>query len=312
MTPLDDDLLSALSAARPVQQEEPTAASPEAQAMLTRIFGTETVPRRRRRRWMIAAPAGVAAAAAVAVGLVWAPGKPAPHTAPPASPTNLRTAVLAAFEDASGSMSHAVVTWTVPGSPKITFERWTYPGTAKPGQLRRIRQLERVNGSPSQDVETIYTVPGGSAAGRTKVLVKGELIDIEYQTRSWSRQKNTEINAADDAWPAPTTPDEIRQQIADGHFTVKGKVSLEGRAAIELTWSPAPQTVSRLWVDAKTYLPLKSSFDGKAGRLGDEYNSSVVTVYDILPAIDANLALLKPPIPAGFKETAAPTTPAGG
>lgn len=80
MMSLDDDLLAALRAARPVPQTEPTASSPEARVMLARILGSGRAPgepaqsrqpgrTRRSRRLLIALPAGAAAAAAVVLGI---------------------------------------------------------------------------------------------------------------------------------------------------------------------------------------------------------------------------------------------------
>jgi hypothetical protein len=78
MISLDDDLLAALRAARPVPETEPAASSPEARAMLARILGSGRAPGepgqsrqpgrpRRSRRLLIALPAGAAAAAAAVV-----------------------------------------------------------------------------------------------------------------------------------------------------------------------------------------------------------------------------------------------------
>lgn len=91
MISLDDDLLAALRAARPVPQTEPAASSPEARVMLARILGSGRAPGepsqsqqpgrpRRSRRLLIALPASVAAAAAVVLGVSLA--VPASRNAP--------------------------------------------------------------------------------------------------------------------------------------------------------------------------------------------------------------------------------------
>jgi hypothetical protein len=57
MTPFDDDLLTALRAARPDPGYQPSAASPEARAMLARIVqARHRDPRLARRWWPLAAP----------------------------------------------------------------------------------------------------------------------------------------------------------------------------------------------------------------------------------------------------------------
>src|SRR5258708_19450592 len=63
MTLLDDDLLAALSAARPALGYEPSATSPEAQAMLARVLRSRQDPAGRHnvarlRRWRRTLEAG--------------------------------------------------------------------------------------------------------------------------------------------------------------------------------------------------------------------------------------------------------------
>jgi hypothetical protein len=125
MTPLDDDLLTALRAARPGTGYQPSATSPEAGAMLARIMRTPRAPAlRRTHRWLLqarrparksrapwplplAGAASVALAAGVAVALIVAPGAarrpgggPGPGFAPPATGTAvLRDAALAALAE---------------------------------------------------------------------------------------------------------------------------------------------------------------------------------------------------------------------
>lgn len=95
MISLDDDLLTALRAARPVPETEPAANSPEARVMLARILGSGGAPgepgqsrrpgrSRRSRRLLVALPAGAAAAAAVVLGISLA--MPASRNAPVNSP----------------------------------------------------------------------------------------------------------------------------------------------------------------------------------------------------------------------------------
>jgi hypothetical protein len=80
MTPLDDDLLTALRAARPDPGYQPSAASPEAREMLARVVqARHRAPRRSRTPALILA---AAAAAALAAGLTLLPGStPGPSPA---------------------------------------------------------------------------------------------------------------------------------------------------------------------------------------------------------------------------------------
>jgi hypothetical protein len=89
-------------------------------------------------------------------------------------------------------------------------------------------------------------------------------------------------------------------------------VRLQGRPAIELTWSrrlgPARigmAVTTRLWVDPRTYVPLRSITTQSAGPSGHHHALFTDTAnYRVLAPTSANLALLTPPIPAGFTRTA--------
>ena len=69
---------------------------------------------------------------------------------------------------------------------------------------------------------------------------------------------------------------------------------LDGRPTIELTASYAGMSGSyEVFVDAQTYLPLKS--------INSINTSPFTTTYSYLPLTAANEALLQVPIPAGFR-----------
>jgi hypothetical protein len=116
MTPLDDDLLTALRAARPDPGYQPSAASPEARAMLARIVqARHGAPQLARRWWPLAAPGSppagsaatrrrrtaaiIAAAAAglAAAGLTLLPGNTS-GASPAATQLLARIAVVAAAQ----------------------------------------------------------------------------------------------------------------------------------------------------------------------------------------------------------------------
>jgi len=234
----------------------------------------------------------------------------------------VRAAVLDAFERDSGAVVYATRRVTQPlGMPTVSQQIWTYPAWPASGQRVRFRLFEFRNGVPVEDTESIYTA--GPWSNRLTLPTTGgprvaEIIDIEYATRTWSRQRSSSVLLAPGLSPAV-----IRQQVASGGFTVAGTVRLQGRPAVELTWSrrSGPQIVitARLWVDARTYRPLRSvttQWIGPSGHHSIEVNGKRVapgrrlalftdtTQYHILPATPANLALLTPPIPAGFTRTA--------
>jgi hypothetical protein len=90
-----------------------------------------------------------------------------------------------------------------------------------------------------------------------------------------------------------------------------GTVRLRGRPAIELTWTRRLEAsghtglTTHLWVDAQTYMPLRSITVQWAGPPAHRLAILTVTAnYRILAATPANLGLLNPPIPRGFTRTA--------
>ncbi len=312
MIPLDDDLLTALRAARPEAAEPgaaaPEATTPEATAMLTRILHTPRDPaphviRRRLLKAGIPAVAGVAAAVAVATTVT--SSGPGSSTRPTAA--SVRTAVIDAFERDSGDIVYSTRTIYLLKGLVTTQRAWTYPAFPVPGQQVRFRLFQFKNGVPVEDTESIY-VAGKASTSLSLSTTQGprtaEIIDVEYATRTWSRQRSSSVLLA-----GSLSPSLIKDQIAVGRFTVVGPASVNGHQAVELTWtsSPGRLTVTTiLWVDARTYQPLRSVSTTRTPLRATPIETDTMQ-YQILPATPANLALLTPPIPPGFTRT--PTSP---
>jgi len=305
MIPVDDDLLTALRAARPEPGDQPSADSPEATAMLARILETsrDPVPRVARHRLLWA---GLPAAAAVAVAVivvVTLMSSSGPGTMRPTVPS-VRTAVLDALVRDSGDIVYSTRTIQQSKGPVVTQRAWTYPAFPVAGQQVRFRLFQLSNGVPVEDTESIYVADTAStqlSLPTTQGPRSAEIIDVEYATRTWSRQQSSSVLLAGSLGPSL-----IRDQVASGRFTVIGPVELAGRQAVEITWSTAqgPLTVTTtLWVDARTYQPLRSVATTRALRQHVLLETDT-TQYQVLPATPANLALLAPPIPPGFTRTA--------
>lgn len=307
MTHLDDDLLTALRGARPGTGDQPSAASPEATATLIRILQTPRTPVRRRnhtrRRFLLAgipATAAIAAAAVAAVTLT-SPGK-APGTNPTAS--SVRAAVLDAFQKDSGDIMYTAQTIKLARGGVLTQREWMYPAFATPGQQVRYRLFSLNNGAPSRDSESIYTQNAAATHLRlstTQGPRSAEVTDVEYATKTWSRARTSTFPLGLDLSPAL-----VRSQIASGNFAVAGKGQVQGRQALKLIWRTSfssMKAATTLWVDAKTYQPLRTS---SSLRVGAAPFQTSTAQYQILAATPANLGLLTPPIPAGFTHTATP------
>lgn len=304
MTPLDDDLLTALRAARPDPGGPQPPEGGAAAAMLARILRAprDPAPRITRRRLMLAgvpAAAGAIAAGAVAASMA----SSGPGTTRPTVPA-VRTAVLDAFERDSGAIVYSTRTIKLPGGPVKTQRAWTYPAFPVPGQQVRFRLLQLRDGVPVEDTESIY-VADAASTGLSQSTTQGpstaEIIDVQYRTRTWSRQQSSSVLLAGGFSPAL-----IRDQIASGRFTVTGTINLDGRPAIEVTWASAHgllTVTTILSVDARIYQPLRSVMTTRA-RPHDALLETDTTQYQILLATPANLGLLTPPIPPGFTRTA--------
>ena len=331
MTPLDDDLLAALRAARPDPGYQPSPTSPQAQAMLVRVLRSADDPAARRhprarRRWRrtlvlaglpaLAVTVAAAVAAAVLAISLTSPGHWSAAGRTRGAAGNLRAAVLDAFERDGGDIIYTMRTiqlWRGRG-PAENQQIWTYPAVPTAGQQIRVRLFEWQNGAPVEDTESVY-VAGPQSDRITQSTTSGprvaEITDVEYATRTWSRLLSSTPLVA-----SSLDPDTIRQQIASGGFTVLGTVRLQGRPAIELTWSrrlgprsrpgePGMAVTVRLWVDPRTYMPLRSITIQWAGPSGHRRALFTDTAnYRVLAPTTANLALLAPPIPAGFTRTA--------
>jgi hypothetical protein len=350
MTSLDDDLLAALRAARPDPGYQPSATSPQAQAMLARVLRSAEDPAARRQppapgrlasgrlalrrlasgrlalrrlalrsfapgRWrrplvLAGVPAlAVAVAATVLVASMTTPGHRSPPSSPPAVAASLRAEVLDAFERDGGDIIYTTRTFQFWHGPTEDQQIWTYPAVQTAGKQVRVRLFEQHDGAPVEDTGSVY-VAGPQSDQMTQSTTSGprfaEITDVEYATRTWSRLRSSTPLVA-----ANLDPDTIRLQITSGGFTVVGAVRLQGRAAIELTWTRRLERnghsglTTHLWVDAQTYMPLRSVTTQWAGP--SRHHLAILTVaadYRILTATPANLGLLNPPIPAGFTRTA--------
>src|SRR5215469_17042443 len=279
----NDDLLTALRAARPDPGYQPSPASPEATALMTRILNIH--PERDRasrpihRRLVLAGIPAMAGAAAVGMAVAARTGASSPASLVPTA-ASVRIAVLDAFERLSGD-THVMVE-TIHGAkvPAVAVRSWVYPAFPRPGQQVMLRVAQARNGVPEQDIEAVYVQPGpGNGSAR------GQVLKVDYADRTWSRQQ-TLLSAT--AYQGALSPSAIRKQIADGEFTVAGTERIAGRPAIRLDWSAPGDGSGKatiLWVDAKTGLALRAVLSAANG-------ASITISYQILPATSANMKLL--------------------
>jgi hypothetical protein len=267
-------------------------------------------PRRVRRRVALACGGAITAVAVAAAGLVarW-PAAHAGHRVamPPAtrgsraqaqSPASVRRAILAAFTSADRDILYVRRTSQGPASAvPAPMQEWFWPSQPAPGQ--RVRMLIVTGGVK---LEVTFTVGVGDAytmGGTGKPITGTELI-IDGQDRTWSIER--------DASPLPKLPGVtsvavLRQAVAADDWTVGGRTTFAGQAAIELTTTrTAPNGLwERLWVSGQTYQPLRF--------LKEDWNgpgTALVYDFEFLPPTRAFLAMLTPAVPAGYQQVPAP------
>lgn len=301
-----------------------------------------------RRHWrgagLTVAGAAAAAGLAVAVAAGSLPGTAPAHSGPvhpgeaavgagtgsgASGHAALRARLLAALSAANDEIFYERSTSTYSsGTAPYATESWFYPGHVETGQPVRSRRLTlNPDGTPYQDIEDMYRMPAPGSipsglppalerrlhadhAGQRKgaIFAIGETVDVEYSTRTWSDRQDQLLVDVD-----PATPTVIPDQVASKPWKVTGRATVDGHQAIELTWSDGDGGTSRLWVDASTYLPLREESSYQQTDSSGKTTQATVTTrddYELLPATAANLAKLRPPVPAGFRRTATQVLPA--
>jgi hypothetical protein len=282
---------AAIAAARS-EEEEPT------------IFPNATGPGR-RRRFTIAGVTGVAAAVAGLLAVLL-PGSPA---AAPVPALRIQTAAyVARVEQALSESGQASLvgysrTTLPPGSSVVlmadalqisfapaatpssglrTLVRWSYQGTDKisaftaAGRPVFDERLTAAGGGPAEAV--IYgsatwwrTAPTGTQAPVPQTCGKG-------------------VDLGAGGWPAF-----IRFELTCGAYLMHSRERVDGVDALKLTGN---RGLVALWVDPKTYLPVRAVFD-----LGQR---PVQTDFRWLPPTSASLAHLSLQVPPGFRQVRPP------
>jgi hypothetical protein len=259
---------------------------------------------------------GAAAAAAAVVVAMAVTGTPA-HTgaADGSQDAALRTAILTAFSSASNEILYVHESSLGFGAGGAGRDDWYSPWLAQPGQKVRVRSLLRYpDGQPQQDVGETYTVPSGGipatvpslqSEGTPVLYVTATTTYVDYASRSW-----WSVTHRGDLGPMLDDPAVIRDEIAQGHWLVVGHPTVNGQATIELRLSVSGSypawlrsvLAMRLWVNAKTYLPVQEKATGVTSvRKGHVSTYPTFLTFQLLPTTAANLAQLQVTVPAGFR-----------
>ena len=259
--------------------------------------------RARRRVPALAAALAVTAGAVVAVILLL-PGPQAGGGL--AAAHSLRARLLAAIDGARGDILSARGRPSGPGQNGGSDQTLTFPWYPRPGQQVRMHTLGwGADGRLFQDAESIFTMPAGHGTpamnpvdGDADLTVTGTFFAVFPARHAWGKWHHLSLTLGLSADAAG-----IRHQLASGQFTIIRRGVVNGHQAIELGLTGLSSsktglhaTAARLWVDAASYLPLRQVLRFSTGRQD-------VTDYRFLPPTAANLAKLRPVIPAGYHRT---------
>lgn len=229
-----------------------------------------------RHKGRLVAIAGAAAAAMVAAVVV--PGS-SPTPRPPARTTAVLTAVTRALATTGDDIEE--VQSAVPGAPVATTS-WVDLST---GACRTDTSL---NGRRSL---TIF-------------LEHGTAVFVDYGLREWWTRDAGGVSCE------PLTPETIEHDVTTGDYTVTGRATVGGQPSLKLvsttrtTGLHQMTKLTTLWVNASTYLPIRST---SSGHLTEQ------TTFTWLPTTAVSTAILGVTVPAGFQRVAPPSgTRTGG
>jgi hypothetical protein len=181
---------------------------------------------------------------------------------------------------------------TTPGAQSSIT--WTYRGNTR-------TELLAADGRPvSADA---VVLPVGRRAGRQ--------IEVDYRVKTWWRAAmETRIvivpPSASCQWapfPPPTSA-WIRHVLRCGFFRLAGHEVVNGINAIEIVSRTLldPGAAEVIWINPKTYLPVRSLLETTSGR-----REWAEADYAWVPATERNLVMLTQPIPAGFRRVSQPS-----
>ncbi len=267
------------------------------------LVGRALAGHRKRQRQRHALRTGLALGAAgtvTAATVITAAHGPAGPGTPKAALTltALRTHLLAALNTASGDILYTPALGS--GGSRVGGQ---YPAYPQPGQkvYVRVGPATGSDGKIYKDGAYTFKMPAANPykdytanLDQGGLNLSGTAMWVDHFKRTWSecRSKFVLGFALDAA--------AIRSEIANGQFTILGPTTLNGHKAIKVKINVPPNheapphiTAERLWVNARSYLPM----------LGyTRWSNGQQSTYDylFLRPTPARLAKLRPTIPAGY------------
>ncbi len=248
----------------------------------------------RRSVAVLGAAVAVVVAALVAAGALAGPGGGPQIAGPGSSATALRRAILTAFESTQGKIAYSKTTDSLDGRIVARARAWDWEGAAPPQWMRR-QTLMTPTGRPILELAE-NAVPTRSCAACAK-NARIRLVIASYPARAWTQ---SEIRAIVTWGHEPLSATQIRQVVATGSLRVIGRMTLTGVPAIKLAPTKSING-SRylLWVNARTYLPVRLEQVLIRPGLGLPAGLTISTSFQFLLPTRPNLVLLRPVRPSG-------------
>ena len=265
-----------------------------------------TPVRGRRAGIFAAATCVVAAAAAVAATLVLIHRQPAQpgaarhagtHRPVATAPGSVQQAILTAVGSAGGDVMHLTVSTS--GGPPVArgvIQYWWWPARPAPGQ--QVRLLMVGNG---MQIAVTFTEPAAPPGRPVLQSVPASGLSIDPASKTWSTISRYLYGGV----VAVTSRDlldesDLRATYLAHSRVINSHAAIHGRTAIEISVPGTPTLHVLLWVDTRTYLPLRMvKLDSGATNYPE---SRKIYDYQFLPATSGNLAKLTLTIPHGYQK----------
>ncbi|KAB1941657.1 DUF3108 domain-containing protein [Micromonospora sp. ALFpr18c] len=264
---------------------------------------TETLHRKNRHRTRtlgLAAAVPVIAAAAVAASLVLTPGggsSTTPETADMFTVSYVAEQTATALSELPTYIRYEKSAHQGrDGKPASMIEAWSDPTSKR----------ER------QDNQIFF----GETRSFTVVLDGSAATEFNHDKKKWWTFEVNQLGAAASnriqSLPPGLNPTDLKRAVDSGKVTLVGKETVNGKQALHLQWLGGPGSAMdkakaaeesmQIWVDTKSYLPVRVVAKGFTGTTTSDY--------EWLPRTTENQAKLEVSPPPGYQKLSCTPTPA--
>ncbi|MGD0553506.1 MAG: hypothetical protein ABSA93_00860 [Streptosporangiaceae bacterium] len=250
----------------------------------------------RRRRVLVGAGALLVAgtAAGVGLGVLSAPPRVASTSGTVLDAKVVANRTIGALDNLGASIEYSrqqyLGGWSIDGTQYRSSATWQYGD-----RIRTVYYLGTFS-SPGLDWSTIMdsapVMPHKDRKAKKPYVQTG--IEVDYTHHVWFPLDSSTVFGDSSA---VSFADQVRQELQAGELTVVGKVTLNGQQTIKLTGTLPAKGGSMsvvTWIDPATYLPVQQEA------------RQILTDYEWLPPVQANLSQLTPPVPSGFTRLSGP------